>query len=217
MTGRALEREKNQGLKEAADDTLGWLALFQADFARCDRAERSAALLGSTRSGTTYAGLIAASCGGTQKAEAAAVRLNSDYPLDAVAQRIDIPQIHGRLELQRRNGGKAVDAIHPTQLYQMGYVANGIPLYLRGTAYLLDKQGTQAVAEFQKFLDHRWAFGSSPYLALCTLGLARAHALAGNVAKARTAYQDFLTMWKDADTDLPVLLAAKQEYAKLPQ
>jgi eukaryotic-like serine/threonine-protein kinase len=216
MTGRALELEKNQGLKEGADDTLGWLGLVQADFGLCDRAERSAAMLGSTRIGTTYAGLIAASCGGTQKAEAAAGRLNKDYPLDTFAQKVDIPQIRGRLELQRHNGGKAVDEIHSTEAYQLGYVINGVPLYLRGTAYLLDKQGAQAAAEFQKFLDHRWAFGSSPYFALCTLGLARSHAMAGNAARARTAYQDFLTMWKDADLDLPVLEAAKREYGNLP-
>jgi cytochrome c-type biogenesis protein CcmH/NrfG len=86
---------------------------------------------------------------------------------------------------------------------------------VHGLAYLLDKQGTQAAAEFRRFLDHRSAFDPSPWTALCTLGLARAYAMAGDAAKARTTFQDFLTLWKDADADLPVLKAARQEYAKL--
>jgi hypothetical protein len=79
----------------------------------------------------------------------------------------------------------------------------------------MSKQGTEAAAEFQRFIEHRLAFAPTPWLALSTLGLARAHAMSGDAAKARTAYQDFFTMWKDADADLPVLKAAKQEYASL--
>jgi eukaryotic-like serine/threonine-protein kinase len=89
------------------------------------------------------------------------------------------------------------------------------PAYLRGEAYLMFHDGDRAAAEFQKFIDHRVQVGNFPWGALARLGLARAYAMRGNTAKARTAYQDFLTIWKDADPDIPILKEAKAEYAKL--
>ena len=86
---------------------------------------------------------------------------------------------------------------------------------MRGLAYLQSKQGSQAVTEFQKVLDHKPAFGASPYVSLARLGLARGLVLAGDSAKARIAYQDFFTAWKDADPDIPILKEARAEYAKL--
>ena len=105
--------------------------------------------------------------------------------------------------------------MRPTEAYQFGYVAAGISVYLRGLAYLQVKQGPQAVAEFQKVLDHKSAFGASPYVSLARLGLARGFALSGDPAKARTHYQDFFSKWKDADPDIPILKEAKTEYMKL--
>ena len=88
-------------------------------------------------------------------------------------------------------------------------------MYLRGKAYLRLKRGAEAAAEFQKILDHR-GWGPISYLyPLAHLGLARAAALTGDVAGSRKAYQDFLTMWKDADADLPILIEAKKEYGVL--
>jgi eukaryotic-like serine/threonine-protein kinase len=75
--------------------------------------------------------------------------------------------------------------------------------------------GRGAAAEFQKFIDHRGLVGNYPWGALARLGLARAYAMQGDTAKAKAAYQDFLTLWKDADPDIPILIAAKAEYAKL--
>jgi len=75
--------------------------------------------------------------------------------------------------------------------------------------------GDRAAGEFQKFIDHRGVVGNFPWGALARLGLARAYALKGDTAKARAAYQDFLTLWKDADPDIPILKQAKAEYAKL--
>jgi ATP/maltotriose-dependent transcriptional regulator MalT len=89
------------------------------------------------------------------------------------------------------------------------------PVYIRGEAYLLSHQGKEAAAEFQKIIDHRGMVLNSPIGALAHLGLARAYAMQGDTAKARAAYQDFLTLWKDADPDTPILMAAKAEYAKL--
>jgi hypothetical protein len=89
------------------------------------------------------------------------------------------------------------------------------PIFIRGQAYLDLRQGKEAAAEFQKFLDHRGVVVNYPLAALSRLGLARAYTLQGDTVKARAAYQDFLTLWKDADPDIPILKHAKSEYAKL--
>jgi tetratricopeptide (TPR) repeat protein len=89
------------------------------------------------------------------------------------------------------------------------------PAYVRGQAYLRLGQASSATGEFQKILDHRSYLFNFPFSALAHLQLGRAYALAGDKTKARAAYQDFLTLWKDADPDVPILKQAKAEYAKL--
>ena len=89
------------------------------------------------------------------------------------------------------------------------------PIYLRGQAYLLARQGKEAAAEFQKIIDHRGIVLNFPLGALAHVGLGRACVLQGDSANARSAYQEFLTLWKDADPDIPILKQAKAEYAKL--
>jgi tetratricopeptide (TPR) repeat protein len=89
------------------------------------------------------------------------------------------------------------------------------PVYVRGEAYLAAHQGSQAAAEFQKILDHRGIVGNSPIGAFAHLQLGRAYAMQGDTAKARAAYNDFLALWKDADSEIPVLKQAQAEYAKL--
>jgi hypothetical protein len=88
------------------------------------------------------------------------------------------------------------------------------PVYLRGEAYLMLHDGNRAAGEFQKLIDHRGLVGNFQWGGLARLGLARAYAMQGDTVKARTAYQDFLTLWKDADPDIPILKQAKAEYAK---
>jgi eukaryotic-like serine/threonine-protein kinase len=83
-----------------------------------------------------------------------------------------------------------------------------------GEGYLAGHRGSEAAAEFQKILDWRGVVRNSPIGALAHLGLVRAYALQGDTAKARAAYQDFLTLWKDADPDIPILIAAKAEHAR---
>jgi eukaryotic-like serine/threonine-protein kinase len=89
------------------------------------------------------------------------------------------------------------------------------PIYVRGLAYLKLPDGNKAAAEFQKILDHRGVDPTDPRYALAQLGLGRAWALAGDLPKARRAYQDFLALWKDADPDIPILMEARKEYARL--
>ena len=90
-----------------------------------------------------------------------------------------------------------------------------IPVFVRGEAYLAAHQGSEAAAEFQKILDHRGLVLNQPIGPLAHLGLARAYVLQGDTAKAKTAYQDFLTLWKNADPDTPILEQAQAEYTKL--
>jgi eukaryotic-like serine/threonine-protein kinase len=213
----AAELERTQNLKEVEVSDLGQLAMVQADFGVCDQARKNAATIptGKTRDADVFAGFAFATCGETAKAETVASELSKNYPLDTVLQKVSIPQIRARVELQRGDGAKTVEQLRPTEAYQFGYIADGKPVYLRGLAYLQAKQGSQAVTEFQKVLDHKPAFGASPYVSLARLGLARGFVLSGESAKARIAYQDFFTAWKDADTDIPVLKEARAEYAKL--
>jgi tetratricopeptide (TPR) repeat protein len=106
--------------------------------------------------------------------------------------------------------------------YELGLPAIGFynwpnlyPVYVRGEAYLAARKGSEAAAEFQKILDHRGIVSNGPIGALAHLQLGRAYAMQGDTAKSRAAYQDFLTLWKDADPDIPILKQAKAEYAKL--
>jgi tetratricopeptide (TPR) repeat protein len=214
---RALEMEKNQSLQEVAWSDVGQLALVQADFGDCDQARQNAATMpiGKDRDADILAGFVFATCGEAAKAENIAADLGKRYPLATLVQKLAIPLIRARVELQPGDSAKAIEQLRSTEAYQFGYIAGGIPAYLRGLAYLREKQAPQAVAEFQKLLDHRPALGAAPYVSLGQLGLARSLALSGDAAKARTAYQDFFTKWKDADPDIPILKEAKTEYAKL--
>jgi tetratricopeptide (TPR) repeat protein len=217
VTQQALEIERSQNLKEVEWSDLGQLAVVQADFGVCEKALPSAATLpvGKNQDASTFAGLVFATCGGTVKAEAAASELAKTYPLNTIVQKLTIPQIRARLALQHGNAAKAIEDLRLTEAYQLGYIAGGVPVYLRGLAYLHAKQGAQAAAEFQKVLDYKNSLGPSAYVALSKLGLARALALSGDDTKARIAYQDFFTQWQDGDSDLPILKQATNEYAKL--
>ena len=106
----------------------------------------------------------------------------------------------------------------PTSPIELGTPTNFVilaPVYVRREAYLALHDGNRAAAEFQKFIDHRGLVGNSPWGVLARLQIASAYAMQGDTAKAKAAYQDFLTLWKDADPDIPILIAAKAEYAKL--
>ena len=99
--------------------------------------------------------------------------------------------------------------------YDLGATALLDPMYMRGRAYLMLNDGSAAALEFRKMIDHPGIVQENLVGALAHLGLARAYALQGEKAKSRTAYQDFLALWKDADPDIPILQQAKAEYAKL--
>ena len=128
--------------------------------------------------------------------------------------------IQAAIELSEGNASQAVISLEPALPYELGSpppTQSGTlyPAYIRGQAYLAVHNGAAAAAEFQKLLDHRGIVLNFPLGALARLQLGRAYVGSGNTAKAKTDYQDFLALWKDADPDIPILKQAKAEYAKL--
>jgi serine/threonine protein kinase/tetratricopeptide (TPR) repeat protein len=177
------------------------------------------------------AALAFAMAGAASRAESMAQDLNKRYPLDTQMQSLWLPAIRGQLALDRKNPADAVNdlqAAAPIEFGQIGFVANLSCLYqtyVRGEAYLVSGQGNAAAAEFQKILEHGGIVWNCWTGALAHLGLARANTLQvrtsqgadADAARARAlaSYKDFLTLWKDADPDIPILKQAKAEYAKL--
>lgn len=126
-----------------------------------------------------------------------------------------LPSISAAIEINRKKPARAIEILQATSTYELYREGGLYAAYLRGLAYLLQHKGQEAATEFQKLLDHRSLVLYSPQGALAHLGLARAYALQGENARARAKYQDFLTLWKDADPDIPILRQARAEYAKL--
>ena len=152
-------------------------------------------------------------CGGATDGQALADEFARRYPNATAVKGFSLPFIRAAIALQRNQPDLAIEALRPAVPYEAA--SNFRPNYLRGQAYLRLGKGMQAAAEFRTILDHRgWAPLSLLY-PLSHLGLARASVLAADTTTARRAYQDFFTMWKDADADLPVLVAARQEYDAL--
>jgi eukaryotic-like serine/threonine-protein kinase len=153
-----------------------------------------------------------------------ATRLAADlakgFPEDTIVRFDYLPMIHSAVALQSGSATKATEALAPATPYELGSAAQTLSfalysVYLRGEAYAAAHQGSAALAEFQKILDHPGVVLNEPIGALAHLGLARAYGLSSDTAKANSAYQDFFALWKDADPDIPILKEAKAEYAKL--
>jgi DNA-binding winged helix-turn-helix (wHTH) protein/tetratricopeptide (TPR) repeat protein len=140
------------------------------------------------------------------------------YPADTLVQFNLLPPIRAQIALSHHDPSKAIELLQPAAPYELsnhlwwGFLG---PVYVRGEAYLMSGKGPEAANEFQKILGHRGIVDNSPTGALAYLQLGRAYALSGENAKAKNAYREFLTLWKDADPDIPVLQHAKLEYAKL--
>jgi predicted Zn-dependent protease len=164
--------------------------------------------------------LVAAQVGDVAQAQKVVEKLNSDFPSSTVLQSYWLPTIRAAIELSHGKAAAAIQVLQVTSPFELGQpppfiLATMYPIYVRGQAYLLSHQGKEAAAEFQKIVDHRGIVLNFPLGALAYLGLARAYAMQGDTTRARTAYQDFLTLWKDADPDIPILREAKAEYARL--
>ncbi len=164
------------------------------------------------------AALALALIGDTARVQSLANDLNKQFPQDTIVQFKKLPTLNAQLSLNRNEPRKAIEALQTATPYELGIMGTGTglyPVYVRGQAYLAAREGAKAAGEFQKIVDHR-SIGVNPLGAMARLGLARAFVLEGDTAKAEAAYQNFLTLWKDADPDVPILNQAKAEYAKLP-
>jgi hypothetical protein len=129
-----------------------------------------------------------------------------------------LPTIDAAIEISKGNPSLAIMDLEAAMPYELGgplMFAYLYPSCVRGQAYLAANNGTAAAAEFKKLIDHPGIILNQPIGSLAHLQLGRAYARAGEAAKARAAYQDFFILWKDADPDIPILVAAKAEYAKL--
>jgi serine/threonine protein kinase/tetratricopeptide (TPR) repeat protein len=162
--------------------------------------------------------MVLALCGDATKASQGYEAFEKEYPNDTLLRLQYKPTLLAILSMQQRKPDEAISALEPARRAEMGdgpgAFTFGAP-YFRGLAYLQKKDGNLAASEFRKILDARFLFPTNHFVSLAQVQLARAYAMQGDSAKARTAYQDFLADWKDADPDIPILQEAKAEYAKL--
>jgi hypothetical protein len=149
--------------------------------------------------------------------------LETRFPEDTEVKFVYLPAIRALFALNHRESAKAVELLRIATPYDLGTPLCGAPaffgvfytIYVRGLAYLAAHQGSEAAVEFQKILDHHSIVVSDPISALAHLQLGRALALSGDKTRAKSAYQDFFSLWKDADHHIPILIEAKKEYAAL--
>jgi len=218
--GFAADRETQSALQEVA---LGYPK-------EAERAAMAALAQSKSQETRTSAAIALALAGDTSRADAIVAELTKGAPLDTLLNMYWAPSIRAAIQLGYNNPAAAVRELEVSSRYELGdvldfYTAPLYPVYLRGQGHLALHQGAEAAAEFQKYIDHPGVVQNYPLGALARLGLARAYALEVKAAqgadvdsaraKAHAAYQDFLGLWKDADPDVPVLIAAKAEYAKL--
>jgi DNA-binding winged helix-turn-helix (wHTH) protein/tetratricopeptide (TPR) repeat protein len=206
--------------KEAAAASEASAALIEALFGNTSKARQraeSALRLSNGRDTQCGAALALALVGDTARAQMLTDDLSEQFPESTVVQFNYLPTIRAQLALNRKSALEAIETLRTAEAYDFGSVGIGTfyPVYVRGLAYLAAHKGTEAAAEFQKVLDHRGIVMTSPIGALVRLQMGRAYTVQGDTAKARAAYSDFLTLWKDADSDIPLLKQAKAEYAKL--
>jgi eukaryotic-like serine/threonine-protein kinase len=235
LTKRAVNSAIRADSKETGAVWQANAALQQAAYGNATEARQSAAealkLAPASQGVESEAALAFAMAGDTARADSLAQDLGKRYPLDTQMQSLWLPAIHAQLALDRKNPAAALNALQaasPIELGQIQFVANISCLYhvyVRGEAYLAAGQGSAAAAEFQKILDHSGIVWNCWTGALAHLGVARANALQAKTTqgadadaarvRALAAYKDFLTLWRDADPDIPILKEAKAEYAKL--
>jgi eukaryotic-like serine/threonine-protein kinase len=233
LTKQSVDAAIRADSKENGAVQLENAALREAAFGNSGEAKQAAAealkLAPMIQGVEGEAALAFAMAGDTARAESLVQDLNKRFPLDTQMQSLWLPAIRGQLALDRKNPTDALNALQaaapPIELGQIMFVANLsclYPTYVRGEAYLAAGQGTQAAAEFQKILDHSGIVWNCWTGALAHLGVARANALQARTSqgadaarvRALAAYKEFLTLWKDADPDIPVLKQAKAEYAR---
>jgi tetratricopeptide (TPR) repeat protein len=220
FTRRAIDSDRRDGLKEVASNVEASSSLREAEMGNIQVARQLvSAALATGEDVMDIAAMTLAVLGDTSKAQKLADDLNKLRPVDTYVQHVKLPVIRAQIEIVGGKASSAVEILKGAAPFGLGTCAElsgqwCLPYWL-GTAYLAAGQSTAAAGQFQELLNHRHILMGSYRAPLAQLGLARACALAGDVAKARVAYQEFFALWKDADPGIPILVAAKAEYAKL--
>ncbi|HVN45748.1 MAG TPA: winged helix-turn-helix domain-containing protein [Steroidobacteraceae bacterium] len=196
-----------------------------AEFGDCPpaRAAAEAALKDTpTQSEQVMAALLLASCGGSARAGDLLAQLRQNSAGNTLLSGYWLPTIQALVDLDNHDSRKALTDLRAATAYELGIpeptveeAAPFLPVYVRGRAYLLLRNGKEAAAEFQKLITYRAITTNSPLAALAPLQLGRALELQGDVAGARSSYQRFLSAWKDADPEIPALISARSEFAQL--
>jgi tetratricopeptide (TPR) repeat protein len=210
------------GMKEFASIIAGVEALHDAAYGYSDAARKKTNEVLRAAGDQDVRGLAAltyAQLGDVTKAEKLGTDLVREFPKDVVVNFAIAPVVRGLIFLHRGSPEEAIKALEPARKYQFSAFpsnpARFWSFHVRGQAFLQMRDGEKAAAEFQTILEHRGANESNVIYPLAQRNLARAYVLQGDKTKARTAYQDFFALWKEADPDIPVLKEAKAEYAKL--
>ncbi|HST10175.1 MAG TPA: protein kinase [Terriglobales bacterium] len=212
-----------RGEKEVASSYRADASLHEALFGNSALARQSIQKVLSTSVGQdvrAVAALTYAFAGDQEKAQALADNMAKEFPQNTIVQFNYLPAIRGQLAVNDNHADEALELLKPARPYELGQPAqimliNLYPVYVRGQAYLASHDGKAALAEFQEILDHPGMSLNEPISTLAHLGVARAYAAQGEKDRARTAYQEFLALWKDADPGIPVLRQAQAEYASL--
>jgi eukaryotic-like serine/threonine-protein kinase len=222
---QAATSASHAGEKEMAASCEAAAALWEALYGNVAQArQRVAATLAQSngRDAQFVAAYALALIGDSARTQSLADDLQKRFPEDTVVLFNYLPTLRAQLALAvPNNGAKAVELLAPALPVELGvpgsstFWTNLYPIYVRGEAHLAAQHGELAAAEFQKIIDWPGVVVNEPIAALARLGIARAYDLQGENAKAKAAYQTFFALWKDADLDIPVLVAAKSEYAKL--
>jgi tetratricopeptide (TPR) repeat protein len=215
---RAVEIHLREGRKDGAAQDLVGLGIRQAIYGKCEEAKataESALRLHKGRLTMGGAPFLYAVCGDAGRSLALLDEAMKLYPKDTPTVSILAPLVRAIVELNRNNPDQALALLETVRRYDMGLIAGVTNPYFRGLAYLAQRRGAEAAAEFQKIIDNPGIDMMSEIRPLAHVGLARAAAISGDMGKSRTAYQNFFAMWKDADADLPVLIEAKKEYEAL--
>ena len=220
---RAVDSAQRAGSNESAASWRALDALREAELGDASQARQKvseALLLDPSRHVRTLGALALARSGDAAQALKLADKLNQQYPLDTTIQNYWLPAIAAAIALRQHAPDQAVTLLQPALTYELGWqppfeLGPMYPVYLRGLAYLQANQAPAAAAEFQKMLDLPGVAGNFVLGALARLQLARAQAMTRDTTAAQQSYRNFLELWKDADSDLPLLQQAKREYAAL--
>jgi DNA-binding winged helix-turn-helix (wHTH) protein/tetratricopeptide (TPR) repeat protein len=223
LSRRAIEAAHLAKRREISSTYAAASALREAVFGNSTEARRRAmfALTRSSGRDMKYGAVLAlAYAGNKERAHAFADELDKRFPEDTIVQFNYLPTLRAKLEVSQNRAERAQEILRAARPYELGAPATNnwttlYPVYVRGEAYLAAHQGGEASTEFQRILDQPGIVLNEPIGALARLQLGRAYAMSGDKAKARSAYEDFFALWKDADPDIPILKQAKEEYAKL--